>query len=145
VPVAKTKPTKVSVARHIAAFANEEQRKDARTLVALMRRVTNQAPRMWGPSIVGFGSYHYKYTSGREGDAALAGFAARGRELVVYIAPDFEGRDLMLAKLGKHKTGKVCLYIRRLANVDLKVLERLVARSVADTKHRYPRPSGNDA
>jgi hypothetical protein len=73
----KTKPTKVSVERHIAAIANEEQRNDARTLVALMRKVTRQEPRMWGPSIVGFGSYHYKYASGHEGDSALAAFAAR--------------------------------------------------------------------
>ena len=75
--------------------------------------------------------------SGHEGDSALTGFAVRGNELVVYIAADFEGRDALLAKLGKHKTGKVCVYIRRLANVDLKVLETLVARSVADTRHRY--------
>ena len=139
-PVLKTKPTAVSAASHIAAIANEEQRKNARTLVALMRRVTKQAPRMWGPSIVGFGSYHYKYASGHEGDSALAGFAVRGSELVVYIAPGFEGRDVLLAKLGKHKIGKVCVYIRRLANVDLKVLETLVAQAVADTKRRYPQP-----
>ena len=143
--VSKTKPTTVSVESHIAAFANEEQRNDAQTLVALMRRVTKQGPRMWGPSIVGFGSYHYKYASGHEGDSAVAGFAVRRGELVVYIAAGFEGRDVLLAKLGKHKTGKVCVYIRRLANVDLKVLEMLVARSVADTKHRYPQPNENDA
>lgn len=143
--VPKTRPTEVSVDGHIAAIANEEQRKDARTLVDLMRRVTRQEPRMWGPSIVGFGSYHYKYSSGHEGDSALAAFAVRGRELVVYIAEDFEGRDVLLARLGKHKSGKVCVYIRRLANVDLKVLETLVARSVADTKRRYPQPSEKDA
>ena len=136
----KTKPTKVSVARHIAAIANEEQRRDAKALLALMRRVTKQEPRMWGPSIVGFGSYHYKYASGHEGDSALAGFAARGSELVIYIAPGFEGRDALLAKLGKHRTGKVCVYIKRLANVDLTVLETLVAGSIADTKRRYPTP-----
>ena len=134
----KTKPTQVSVERHIAAIANEEQRNDARTLVALMRKVTRQEPRMWGPSIVGFGSYHYKYASGHEGDSALAGFAVRGSAFVVYTAADFEGRDALLARLGQHKTGKVCVYIRRLANVDLKVLEKLVALSVADTKRRYP-------
>ena len=134
----KTKPTEVSAKNHIAAITNEEQRNDAQTLVALMRKVTKQEPVMWGPSIVGFGSYHYKYASGHEGDSALAGFAARGRELVVYIAPGFKGRDGLLAKLGEHKTGKVCVYIRRLANVDLKVLEKLVAESVADTKRRYP-------
>ena len=138
--VLKTKPREVSVESRIAAVANEEQRNDAQTLVALMRRVTGQAPRMWGPSIVGFGSYHYKYASGHEGDSALTGFAARGSELVVYIAPDFERRDVLLSKLGKHRTGKVCVYIRRLANVDLKVLETLVTLSVTDTKRRYPKP-----
>jgi len=88
--------------------------------------------------MVGFGSYHYKYASGHEGDSALTAFAMRGRELVVYIAEAFAGPDALLAKLGKHRTGKVCVYMRRLANVDLKVLETLVARSVADTKRRYP-------
>ena len=141
----KTKPTEVSVESHIAAVANEEQRNDAQTLVALMRRVTKQEPRMWGPSIVGFGSYHYNYAGGHEGDSALAGFAVRGNALVVYIAAGFDGRDDLLAKLGKQKTGKVCVYIKRLANVDLKVLETLVARSVADTKRRYPKPNDNDA
>jgi hypothetical protein len=136
--VPKTKPTEVSAESHIAAIANEEQRKNAQTLVALMRRVTKQEPKMWGPSIVGFGSYHYKYASGHQGDSALAGFAVRGRELVVYIAPGFEGRDVLLTKLGKHRIGKVCVYIRRLADINLKVLEALVARSIADTKRRYP-------
>ena len=142
--VLKTKPTEVSAASHIAAIANEEQRKDAQTLVALMRRVTRQEPRMWGPSIVGFGSYHYKYASGHQGDSALGAFAVRGRELVVYIT-GFDGRDALLAKLGKHKTGKVCVYIRRLADIDLKILETLVARSVADTKRRYPQAKEDDA
>jgi hypothetical protein len=145
VPEPKTRPTEVSAESHIAAIANEEQRNDARTLVALMRSITKQEPRMWGPSIVGFGSYHYKYASGHEGDSALAGFAVRGSAVVVYIAPGVEGRDVLLAKLGKHRTGKVCVYIRRLANVDLEVLEALVARSVADTKSRYPQPNENDA
>jgi|SRR6185369_12918226 len=136
----KTKPTEVSAESHVAAIAKEEQRNDAQKLLALMRKVTRQEPRMWGPSIVGFGSYHYKYASGHEGDSALTGFAVRGSELVVYLAPEFEGRDELLAKLGKHKTGKVCVYIRRLGDVDLKVLETLVSRSVADTKRRYPKP-----
>ena len=143
--VPKTKPTEVSAESYIAAIANEGQRNDAQTLVALMRRVTRREPRMWGPSIVGFGSYHYKYASGREGDSALAAFAARGSELVVYTEASFEGRDVLLAKLGKHKAGKVCVYVRRLADVDLKILETLVARSVAETKRRYPQPDENDA
>ncbi|HKO44919.1 MAG TPA: DUF1801 domain-containing protein [Pyrinomonadaceae bacterium] len=134
----KTKPTKVSAESHIAAITNEEQRSDAQKLVALMRRVTRQKPVMWGPSIVGFGSYHYQYATGHEGDSALAGFAVRGRELVVYIAQGFEGRDALLAKLGKHRTGNVCVYIKRLADIDLKVLETLVARSIEHTKRRYP-------
>jgi hypothetical protein len=140
-----SRPNQVSAERHIAAIATEEQRNDAQTLVALMRRVTKHEPRMWGRSIVGFGSYHYKYASGHEGDSVLAAFAVRGRELVVYIAAGFEGRDVLLAKLGKHKTGKVCVYIRRLANVDLKVLETLVARSVAETKRCYPQANEGDA
>ena len=140
-PAPKTRPTQVSVESHIAAFAHAEQRDGARRLVELMRSVTGQEPRMWGPSIVGFGSYHYRYASGHEGDSALAAFAARGRELVVYIADGFEGRDELLARLGKHKSGKVCVYIRRLADVDLEVLETLIARSVADTERRYPRAS----
>jgi hypothetical protein len=139
--VLKTKPTNVSARSHIAAIANEEQRNNAQTLVALMRRVTRQEPRMWGPSIVGFGSYHYRYASGHEGDSAIAAFAVRGRELVVYIAERFEDRDVLLARLGKHRIGKVCVYIRRLADVDLKVLETLVSRSVADAKRRYPQAS----
>lgn len=141
----KTRPTKVSVESHIAAIANEEQRNDARSLLVLMRKVTRQEPTMWGPSIVGFGSYHYEYASGHEGDAALAGFAVRGRELVVYIAAGFEGRDDLLAKLGEHRTGMVCVYIRRLAKVDLWVLEKLVTRSVADMKRRYPQHHESDA
>lgn len=143
--VPKTKPTKVSVKSHIAAIANDEQRNDAQTLVALMREVTKQEPRMWGPSIVGFGSYHYRYASGHQGDSALAAFAVRGRELVVYIEAAFEGRDALLAKLGKHKTGKVCVYIRRLAEVDLKVLKTLVTRSIAETKRLYPQANEDDA
>src|ERR671911_112041 len=95
----KTKPTEVSAESLIAAITNEEQRSDAQTLVALMRRVTGQEPVMWGPSIVGFGSYHYKYASGHEGDSALAAFAVRGSELVVYIAAGVEGRDVLFGKV----------------------------------------------
>jgi hypothetical protein len=137
-PALKTKPTKVSVASHLAAIENAEQRKDAKALAALLRRVTRQKPRMWGPTIVGFGSYHYKYASGHEGESALTGFAMRGSSLVVYLAESFNGRADLLARLGKHSIGKVCLYIRRLADIDLKILETLVAKSIADTKRRYP-------
>ncbi|MEQ1857642.1 MAG: DUF1801 domain-containing protein [Longimicrobiales bacterium] len=134
----KTKPTDLSAESHIAALANESNAVTPRVWLLSCKRLPGRKPTMWGPSIVGFGSYHYKYESGHEGDAPLAGFAARGREFVVYIAAGFEGRDVLLSELGKHRTGKVCVYIRRLADVDLKVLEKLVARSVADTKSRYP-------
>lgn len=136
----KTKPSGISVEKHIAAITNQEQRRDAQALVALMRRVTKQAPKMWGPSIVGFGSYHCKYASGHEGDSALAGFAPRKSEFAVYIVAGFEGQENLVAKLGKHETAKVRLSIKRLADVDLKGLEKLVARSVAETKRRYPPP-----
>jgi hypothetical protein len=136
----KTKRTGVSVEQHIATLANERLRSDAQTLVALMRRVTDQEPKMWRPGIVGFGSYHYKYDSGHKGDSALAGFAARKSEFAIYIVAGFEGQEDLLAKLGKHKTAKACLYVKRLADVDLKVLEKLVARSVAEMKRRYPSP-----
>lgn len=136
--VPKTKPTEVSVESHIAAIVNEEQRNDAQILVDLMRKITKQEAKMWGPSIVGFGSYHYKYASGHEGDSALAAFAVRGRELVVYIAEEFEAREDLMAKLGKHRAGKVCAYIKRLADVDLKVLEVLITLSIEDTNRRYP-------
>ena len=141
----KTKPTEVSAESHIAAIANEEQRNDAQTLVALMRRVTKQEPRMWGPKPRRIRELPLQVASGHEGDSALAAFAVRGSELVVYIEAGFEGRDVLLAKLGKHKTGKVCVYMRRLANVDRKVLETLVARSVAETKRRYPQANEDDA
>lgn len=93
---------------------------------------------MWGPSIIGFGTYHYRYESGREGDAALAGFAIRKSDLTVYITAGFDGQEALLATLGKHKAAKACLYIKRLSDIDLKILEKLVARSVAEMKRRYP-------
>lgn len=108
-----------------------------------LAKVTAQEPRMWGPTIVGFGSYHDSSASGNDVDSAFAAFAARGRELVVYLAEECDGRDDLLARLCAHSIGKVCVYIRRLANVDLTVLEQRVARSVADTKHRYPENSAN--
>ena len=137
-PLAKTRPTAAGVQAHIDAVASESQRQDAEVLVRLMRKVTKQDPVMWGPSIIGFGSYHYRYESGHEGDAALAGFAFRKNELALYITAGFDGREALLARLGKHKHAKACLYIKRLADVDLGVLEALVADSVAEMKRRYP-------
>jgi hypothetical protein len=133
----KTKPTDASVEDYIAERGSEQQRADCRQLIALLKKVTKQPPRMWGPSIVGFGSYKYTYESGHSGEAPLAGFAIRGRELVVYVAPEHEGRKALLARLGPHKIGKSCLYFKRLADLDLSVLQELVAGSIADAKRRY--------
>jgi len=133
----KTKPTGASVEHYIASRANAQQRADCRELMVLFKKVTRQSPRMWGPSIVGYGSYRYTYESGRTGEAPLAGFAIRGRELVVYLAAEGEKQRALLSKLGKHKMGKVCLYFKQLADLDRSTLEELVVGSVADVKRRY--------
>jgi hypothetical protein len=133
----KTKPTDASVEDYIASRASAQQHADCRELMALFERVTQQPARMWGPSIVGYGSYRYTYESGRTGEAPLTGFAIRGRELVLYLMTDGEERRSTLARLGKHRTGKVCLYIKRLADVDRSVLETLVVESVADVRRRH--------
>jgi len=132
----KTKATEASVAVHLAAIADESRRKDCEVLAQLMTRATHEQPRMWGPSIVGFGSYHYKYESGREGDSCLVGFAARKGDISVYLMGAFPEREALLARLGRHKLAKACLYLRRLSDVDLAVLEELVARSAAAVKDR---------
>ncbi len=133
----KTKPTDASVEDYIASKANEQQRSDCRELMALLGKITRQPPKMWGPSIVGYGVYRYTYESGRTGEAPLTGFAIRGRELVVYATTEGDGQKSLLSRLGKHRTGKVCLYFKRLADLDQSVLEQLVANSVAEIKRRY--------
>lgn len=133
----KTKPTNASVHGYIASRANEQQRADCQKLIALLSRVTRQQPRMWGPSIVGFGRYRYTYDSGRTGEAPLAGFAIRGRALVLYVMAEGEQQASLLSKLGKHKMGKSCLYFKRLAELDAPILEQLVIGSVAWVKRRY--------
>lgn len=133
----KTKPTESSVAEHIASRASTEQAADCARLISLLKKVTRSEPKMWGPSIVGFGSYHYKYESGRQGDSCLTGFAIRKSELVVYLVAESAEQAALLAKLGKHKMGKSCLYFKRLADLDTSVLELLVASSVAEIRRRY--------
>ena len=133
----KTKPTGASVQDYIASTANAQQRTDCRELMVLLKRVTRHSPRMWGPSIVGYGSYRYTYESGRTGEAPLAGFAIRGRELVVYLVAKGEEQGSLLSKLGKHKMGKTCLYFRQLADLDKSALEKLVLGSIAGLKQRY--------
>jgi hypothetical protein len=133
----KTKPTAMSVARYLAAISDEARRKDCQALAKLMTRATKEEPTMWGTSIVGFGSYHYKYASGREGDSCLTGFASRKGDISIYLMADFPGQKQLLARLGRHKMGKGCLYIRTLGDVDLKVLEQLLAGTVAERKRRH--------
>jgi len=130
----KTKTTKASVQQYISAIKDDVRRKDCEALVRLMSRATKEPPVMWGSGIVGFGSYRYKYDSGREGDMCLTGFSSRKDDISVYLMADFSGRDRLLARLGKHRMAKACLYIRTLSDVDAKVLEQLVAGSVAERR-----------
>jgi hypothetical protein len=133
----KTKPTEVSVMAYIDGLTDETRRADAQALVQLMQRATSEKPKMWGPSIIGFGSYHYTYESGRDGDAPLAGFFPRKAATVLYGVTGSSDAGALLAKLGKHTTGKGCLYIKKLADVDPKVLETLIARGVAAARARH--------
>ncbi len=134
----KTKPTAANVDAFIAGVPSEARRKDARTALALMKKVTGEQPKMWGPSIIGFGEYHYKYASGREGDSPMAGFSPRATSMVFYIMGGVPGTDDLLKKLGKYKMGKSCLYINRLEEVDLGVLEKIIAKSDAWMRKTYP-------
>lgn len=135
---AKTKPTPASVEDYLASKASPDQRADCKTLMDLFTEVTKHAPRMWGPSIVGYGSYRYQYESGRTGESCLTGFAVRGKELVVYLVSESPDQASLLARLGKHKMGKACLYFKRLADLDAEVLAALVSESVAETRRRHP-------
>lgn len=130
----KTKATEESVEDYFSAIEDDARREDCVALAKLMTNATKHQPKMWGAGIVGFGSYHYKYESGREGDSCLVGFSSRKSDIAIYLVGDFPGRDELLAKLGKHKTAKACLYVRKLSDVDPKVLEQLVVASVKQRK-----------
>lgn len=134
---AKTKANDASVAEYIASRATADQRADCAALMAIFERVTKHGPTMWGPSIVGYGSYRYAHASGRTGESCLAGFAIRGKEFVVYLGAEGERQDALLSKLGKHRLGKACLYFKRLGDLDPSVLEQLIAGSVAELGHRH--------
>ena len=134
----KTKPTKAGVAAFIDAITDPAKRADAKALVKLMQNAAGEKPTMWGPSIIGFGSYHYRYDSGREGDAPLIGFSPRKTAAVLYGLIGSSDSKALLAKLGKHMTGKGCLYIKKLADVDQKVLETIACKAVAATRARSP-------
>jgi len=126
----KTKPTKASVSKFLRAIQDEATRKDCQQLTKTMKEVTGAEPRMWGPSIVGFGTYHYVYASGREGDWFLTGFSPRKQNLTLYIMSGFDEYEDLLGRLGKHKKSKSCLYVRSLEDLDLTVLKRMIRASV---------------
>jgi hypothetical protein len=133
----KTQVTDVDPADFIASVEHPTRRADAETLLEMMTRVTGCEPKMWGPSIVGFGRYHYTYESGREGEYMLTGFSPRTSNLVLYVMPGYEDKEDVLDRLGKHRIGKSCLYVNKLADVDLDVLEEIVATGVEEMRDRY--------
>jgi hypothetical protein len=132
----KTQPTRSSVAAFLGAIPDERRRKDCAAVARIMRRATGARPQMWGSSIVGFGRRHYKYASGREGDWFVTGFSPRKGDLTLYISGGFDGHETLMRKLGKYKTGKSCLYIRTLADIDVGVLTALIETSVDRTTSR---------
>ena len=133
---AKTKPTAVSARDFLANVKDPKRRADAQALAKIFQRATGEKPVMWGPSIVGFGKYHYKYESGREGDMCLAGFSPRSSAFALYTLTGAKGEAALLARLGKFKRAKACLYVTRLADVDVDVLEELVRTGAAHTRER---------
>lgn len=135
----KTTETNESIADFIDAFVKEEtKRNDAFELIRIMQEVTHFEPKMWGPSIIGFGSYHYKYASGHEGDAPLVGFSPRKTAISLYIYTSPDDLDELLSKLGKHKASKGCIYIKKLADIDVGVLKNMISLSLEHLKKLYP-------
>lgn len=138
----KTQPTTVDVDAFLSAVEPERRREDGQALNALFKRVTGWAPVMWGPSMIGYGSYHYRYDSGREGESLATGFSPRKANLSIYIMPGYADYSAILERLGKHKTGKSCLYVNRLSDVDLDVLGELIQAGLDDLGRKWPvRPS----
>lgn len=137
--VNKTKPTAASVEEFIAAVPDPQKREDARTLTAMMSRLSGEKPYMWGSTIVGFGTYRYKYDSGREGEAGRIGFSPRAKEHVIYLIDGYAGKEAQLARLGKHRIGKSCLYIKKLSDVDQGVLEEMIRDTLTFMDEKYPR------
>jgi len=133
----KTKLTGESVESYISSIEDPSRRKDCKALTRLMSDATQQKPKMWGKTIVGFGSYHYKYSSGREGDSCLTGFSSRKNDISIYLVERFPGKVDLLSKLGKYKLGKGCLYIHQLSDVDRDILSQIVAGAVAERNRIY--------
>jgi hypothetical protein len=134
----KTQATGADVTAFIEGVADDGQRADAHVIAAMMARLSGEPAKMWGPSIIGFGRYHYKYDSGREGDSLRIGFSPRKGQTVLYLIDGYSNRAGQLARLGKHKTGKSCLYIKRLSDIDISVLEEMMVGSLAYMAEKYP-------
>jgi Domain of unknown function (DU1801) len=133
----KTKKTDASVSKFIDMVADEGKREEAYTVLKLMQKITKEEPKLWGSAIVGFGTYTYKYASGQQGDWPLVAFSPRKQNLTLYIESDFEKRSELMAKLGKYKTSKACLYLKSLKDIDMKVLQEIITRSVDYTKKKH--------
>ena len=133
----KTMPTKVSVRDFVNSVENETRRRDAKALMKIFKDVTGMSPQMWGPSLIGYGRYHYKYESGREGEMLMTGFSPRKANLVLYIMPGYLDLEEKLSRLGKHKLGKACLYINKLADVDVDVLKEIITYGVEYMQENY--------
>ena len=133
----KTRRNDASVTAYLKRIEDKRKRADAKKIAAMMRKATGESPRMWGSSIVGYGTYHYRYESGREGDWMITGFSARKQSLALYIMTGFRAFTALMNRLGDHKTGKSCLYIKRLDDVDTKVLQIIIERSVKLMRKRY--------
>lgn len=134
----KTTETQASVPAFLKTIKDDKKRKDVSAIIELVTKHTGLEPKMWGASIVGFGSYHYKYESGREGDAPLTGIAARANAIVLYLVSVFDKREELLTKFGKHKTDKGCIYIQKLEDIDTAILIKMVKNSIAYRKKQYP-------
>jgi|SRR5690606_22555822 len=134
----KTSATGADVSHFIECLPSEERKQDAKSLMKILGKLSGLKPYMYGPTIVGYGNYHYQYDSGHSGDAPLIGFAPRKTEMVLYVEPEFDGRDEFLKKFGKYRSGKSCIYFKRLSDVDTDVLQDMVKASVAHTRNRWP-------
>jgi len=134
----KTTETLKSVTDFVNAMADEIKRKDSFRIIELMKSQTGFEPKMWGPSIIGFGNYHYKYASGREGDMPLVGFSPRKPAIVFYLSGNFEKRDELLKNFGKHKTNKGCIYVKKLDDINIEILKKMIAASVKHVQSVYP-------
>ena len=142
----KTKPTQESVKEFLNKVPDEGRREDSFAVAKIMEEITGEKPKMWGPSIVGFGTYHYKYASGREGDWPITAFSPRKRDLTLYIMPGFEKHAEMMKQLGKHSTGKSCLYIKRLSDIHIPTLKKLIKASLKQLEdYRIPKFSKTKA